>query len=319
MADRAERILDKLMRSVRLLCAAVLGGATVAALMFAGTPLLAQDGAVALTLFRGESGTSSNLRLSSWGSGKAEETKDNILNGDVAIRVTTHGLYQGARLDFKNAVDLSAALKNPHTYLRLMVRFSGQDAQQSSFDPSSLQSSQKAASPFERMRFLLIMGDGSQHEMIRPVDLPPSEDVDAYVALNFPMATVLKTFGGKIPTGEGAKLKSLVISGDQYQQFHIGEIRLLTDETEINVSPLDDMIAFPNSELSFSGAAEGGASTLKFSWDFDSSDGIQQDAVGRTVNYTFRKAGKYTVTLTVSDVDGLKKPQSVTLDLDVAQ
>jgi hypothetical protein len=293
---------------------AVLSGAALAVL--AVSAAARQKDVVSFFLYRGENEAGSGMRLASWGSGKAEFSRDAVLNGDSSIRVTTHGLYQGARFDLKNPVDLSAAFQNKKTYLRLMVRFPG--ASGSAFDFNSLQTNTVATSPFDRMRFLAIMGDGKQYELIRPVDMPPSEDVDAYVPLAFPLSALAKA-AKQVPSGEGAKLKSLVIAGDKYAQFNVGEVSVITDDTEISPAPLDDQIAFINADLLFTGSAEGGASTLKFSWDWDDKDGIQEDATGRMANHTFKKAGKYTVTLTVSDIDGVKKSQSTRLELDVQQ
>ncbi|KXS42811.1 MAG: PKD domain-containing protein [Methanolobus sp. T82-4] len=41
-----------------------------------------------------------------------------------------------------------------------------------------------------------------------------------------------------------------------------------------------------------------------YSWDFDSSDGIQEDASGEIVSHVFPGAGRYVVTLTVTDTQG---------------
>jgi hypothetical protein len=291
-----------------------LSGAALAALALSAAAR--QKDVISFFLYKGENEAGSAIRLASWGSGKAEYTREAVLNGDSSIKVTTHGLYQGARFDFKNPVDLSAAFQNKKTYLRMMTRFPGSSG--SAFDNSSLQTSSVAASPFDKMRFLAIMGDGKQYELIRPVDVPPSEDVDAYIPLAFPLAALAKA-AKTAPTGEGAKLKSLVIAGDKYAQFNIGEVGIITDDTEISPAPLDDQIAFINADLLFTGSAEGGASTLKFSWDWDDKDGIQEDATGRTVSHTFRKAGKFTVTLTVSDIDKVKTAHTTRLELDVQQ
>lgn len=306
-------------RSVRTVSATLAGGLLLAASALVAAHTRAQGEApVAMTLYRGESIASSNIRLASWGSGRAEESKENVLSGDTAIKVTTHGLYQGARLDFKNPIDLSAALSRPGTYLRFQARFNSQTGGlQNNFNPFSLETSQKAASPFDRIRFLLVMADGKQYELIRPADIPPSEDIDSYVPIAFPLAAVAKA-AGKTLTGDSARLKSLAIFGDKYQQFQVGEISVLTDETEISIAPLDDQIAFTDDEMTFVGSAEGGAGTLRFCWDWDARDGIQEDSIGRAVTHVFKKPGKYTITLTVKDEDGLKKSHSVTLELDVA-
>ena len=292
--------------------AALVSGALLTALSLSASAR--QKDVLSFFLYKGESASISALDLRSWGSGKAEFTHDNVLNGDSSIRVTTQGLYQGARFNFKQPVDLAPALQNKKTYLRLMVRFPG--SAQSAFDPGSLQTSQAAATPFDRVRFLAIMADGKQYELIRPLDVPPSEDVDAYIPMAFPIAALAKA-AGKPLSGDGAKLKSLVVAGDKYGQFNIGEMGVITDDTDISIAPLEDQVGYLNAETTFTGAAEGGASTLKFSWDWDDKDSIQEDSVGRTASHTYRKAGKYTITLTVSDVDGVKKPQTSKIELDV--
>jgi type 1 fimbria pilin len=313
------RVLSR--RLVRFASAAIVGGMALAA--------LAQEGAAPVTfsLFKGEE---NSVTLGGWGSGKAEvsraDTARNIGGrvklGDFSIKVTTHGTHQGGRIDFAKPVDLSAALANPRCYLRLQVSF---DATQDVQDISGF-AQKKAAAPFERMRYVFIMADGSQYELVRPLDIPPSEDPDSYVAQNIPLSALKKTVKKPL-AGNGAKLVSLVVAGDKYDTFYIGEMDVVTDDTEISVTDLDDQIAFIDNEMSFTGDAEGGSSTLKFSWDWDAADGIQEDDTGRTVKHVFPKTifrgsedvHKVIVTLTVSDVDGLKKPVSKKLSLEVGR
>lgn len=316
--------------------------AAVAATALAGVLMpfaTAQDGSqpVTFTLYRGE-GDSGNIALSSWGSGKAEPTTENVLLGDAAIKVTTHGMYQGGRIDFKSPVDLAAAIANGRTYLRMMARFNtssgsnvggfpggGNPGSGGGFpggnggDGGGFSSTGSLANtaPFERMRFIAVMANGDRYELVRPLDMKPTEDPDAYLPVSLPIASIFKSAKKRI-SGDGAKLKSFVICGDKYQQFQIGEIQVVTDDTDISVNPLEDQIAFINNDVVFSGDAEAGDSNLKFSWDWDARDGIQEDTVGRSVTKVFTRAGKYVITLTVSDVDGLKKPQSVKQELDVA-
>lgn len=322
------------------LVSAVLGSGLAAIALTSGSLLgqparAGQDqvAPVSFTLYRGE-GNSGNIRLASWGSGKAEPTAENVLLGDAAIKVTTHGLYQGGRIEFKQPVDLAAALANPRTYLRMMVRFNRSSGSNvaggfsggssgfpgGGFPGGGFDSTNTLANkpPFERIRFVALMGDGKQVELVRPMDMKPTDDPDAYMPITFPLAA-LKKSAGRALSGDAAKLKGLVVCGDTYQQFQIGEIQVITDDTEISVAPLEDQIAFINNEMVFSADGEGGASTLRFSWDFDAKDGIQEDATGRSVSHVFRKDGKFIITLTVTDVDGLKKPQTIKQELDVAQ
>ncbi len=288
------------------------------------------DAAVTIPVFTGQLGDASNVTLGSWGSGAAESSKQSVLIGDNSIKITTQGYYQGARLDFKNPVDLAPALLNPHTYLRFQFKYLGDNSTASSSDPrsggggsSGFEETKHAASPFAHMRFLLIMADGARYELIRPVEVPPTEDPDAYSPLAFPISALVKQLpAGKTLSGEGAKIKQMAIFGDRYAQFLVGEINVITDETEITSGRLEAPIAFAKQEVTLIASAEGGASTLHYSWDWDADDGVQEDSTGRVGTHTYQPSGKgsktYKVTLTISDVDGLKKPTVETVDLDVS-
>ena len=170
------------------------------------------------------------------------------------------------------------------------------------------------------MRYLLRMADGSQYELVRPVSVTPSDDPGGYVTLAFPLSALFKKADGTmapIPSGDGARLHALAIFGDKPGAFNIGEIAIITDETPISVQPLDIPPVFTDDSVPFVASGDGGASTLRYTWDFDASDGIQADAEGRSVTHVYHKAGNYTVTLTVSDVDGIKKPVTETVSFDV--
>lgn len=315
--------------------------AALAALMLVGCASLvitsnvrAADGAqqdlsrLAIPIFRGDLGPDANVSVSGWGSGSGEAARDvPALVGTSAIKATTMGMYQGVRLDFKRPIDLTDAFRSTKTYMRFQVRFTGAGASTTGFSEGGFQPVTRAASPFQKMRFLLVMEDGSQYELVRPVEVPPSDDPDQWVPMAFPLNAVAKQLpAGKTLTGAGARLKQIAVFGDKYETFYIGEANVLVDETELSVAPLDDQIIFALQPITFVGSADGGASTVRFSWDFDARDGIQEDAVGRTVTYAFPRSGqqnnqqsgkKYTITLTVSDVDGMKKPVSTTLEVEV--
>ncbi len=338
-------------RRFSVLAATLAGGMLLTAGIVATAARGQDDTRLAIFLFRGDT---SNVTLNSWGSGNMESTKEAVLEGNVGLKVTTHGMYQGGRMDLRSPVDLSPALTNPKAYLRIMVRFlggqsasgaggfrgsdegggrgfgggRGQGGRGSGGPPGGFGGppggfggyrggaggggGSENGPPFQDMRFLLTMVDGSQVELVRPVELPPMNDQNQWVPMAIPFETIVKKLGGKVPTGDSAKLKSLAFFGDKFGQFYIGEINIVTDETEISIAPLDDQIFFAQQATLFVANAEGGSSTLKYSWDFDASDGIQEDAIGRVVEHTFPKSGaeggqrKYTITLTVKDVDGLK-------------
>jgi hypothetical protein len=252
------------------------------------------NGRVSIALYAGETG---DVMPAGWGSGKAEVSGENVLVGTRSLKVTTQGLYQGARLDFRNPVDLTQAFAAPNAYLRLQLRFPNVSAGGGGAmggpgaDPADRTAAAVPAgwapragvragaeptaagvvaadvaarvasaaparrwrrgrplwrrrrsgravvgvgggrwwrpvrrwwsrrnrrhgwwplrwrrpsgmggfggegvtSPFQRMRFLLVMADGTRHELVRPVSIPPaSDDETAYVPLSFPLRALLK-------------------------------------------------------------------------------------------------------------------------------
>ncbi|MFH0732005.1 MAG: PKD domain-containing protein, partial [Candidatus Omnitrophota bacterium] len=64
----------------------------------------------------------------------------------------------------------------------------------------------------------------------------------------------------------------------------------------------EDKTTEEDQEVTFTGSATDNSNgEITYSWDFDSSDGIQQDATGQQVTHTYADPGLYTVTLTVTD------------------
>lgn len=109
------------------------------------------------------------------------------------------------------------------------------------------------------------------------------------------------------------------IAGDATATFYLGELRVINDSTPITgeIQQQNQNLAL-GQEMTFSAYGFGGASVLKYSWDFGTGGGtLQQDAVGQSVTRKFRKAGKYTITLTISDEFGLKKPLTSTIQVVV--
>jgi len=322
------------------------------ALAAAGLLLAAAPGAraqnqevppVSITLYSGDPGS---VTLGGWGGGRAEANTETVLVGSESIRVTTQGLYQGGLITFTQPINLAPAFANPNTYLRMQVRFApggaGGTPTQEIFDPSTGEVRRAAASPFDRMRFVLTMADGSRHELIRPVEVKGTDEPDAWVYIAFPVQALLRKpappgatpaagtapaaeetvpapapAARALPTGDAARLSQLAIFGDRYQQFFISDISVITDDTDINVDPLEEQVGFVGAALVFSATAEGGASTLRYEWDLDGDK--KTDRTGNTIQHFWRKPGKYPVTVTVSDVDGLKKPASTSVTIDVAE
>jgi hypothetical protein len=122
---------------------------------------------------------------------------------------------------------------------------------------------------------------------------------------------------------ESYRLKELRIFGDSPDTFYVGEIRTLSDNDPISIDPLDEQVVAVGDRVEFTGHADAGVSALRYSWDFDASDGIQEDAVGPKGHFNYRKPspeGKpYVVTLTVTDLAGVKQPARLTTTVEVIE
>jgi hypothetical protein len=114
-------------------------------------------------------------------------------------------------------------------------------------------------------------------------------------------------------------VKSIAFSGDATSTIYVGDIRVVNDTTKIqaDTTPKGPLNLALGDSVEFTAYGFGGASVLKFSWDFDASDGISTDAEGQVVKIKFRKPGKFIVTLTVTDEYGLKQGASRTIQVTV--
>lgn len=113
------------------------------------------------------------------------------------------------------------------------------------------------------------------------------------------------------------KITRIAICSDGTQPFHIGEVTTSSDPGEIKAYLGGNKNVARNTPVTFSGSASARLTALKYSWDFNEADGIQVEAVGSAVNHTFREAGDYIVTLTVSDQYGIKKPSQAKMRVKV--
>lgn len=111
-------------------------------------------------------------------------------------------------------------------------------------------------------------------------------------------------------------VRELAFAGDSIATFYLGDIRTINDTTPITGEAKIDRT---NMALGDTGTLTafgyGGSSILKYEWDFD-SDG-KPDAEGQYVKHRFRKDGDFTVTLSISDVYGLKQPYKTQLKVHV--
>jgi hypothetical protein len=161
------------------------------------------------------------------------------------------------------------------------------------------------------IRIVITTTDGLKSEAYIPIDTSTSSE-RGWRSVALP----LQAISGFDRTNK--VIKEIGFSGDGTATFYIGDLRVVNDSTPIHgdIENQDRNFAVGDT-VTFHATGSGGSSVLKYSWDFGANNGIAEDAVGQTVKRKFRKPGKYRVTLTVSDLYGLKPSFSSSIDVVV--
>lgn len=175
-----------------------------------------------------------------------------------------------------------------------------------------------ATPALKNVRVIVTTTDGKKSEAYLPVSTNSSGERGWST-----VAIPLQAINGFDRTNK--TIKEIAFSGDATTTFYVGDMRVVNDSTPIRGEILGRQtynLALGD-KVTFGGSAQGGASVLEYVWDFDSSDGIQEDAIGQTVTHQFRHdtksmtGGKTQVTLTIRDKYGLKPPFKTTVDVVV--
>jgi hypothetical protein len=323
--------------------AAVLLGA--AGLVAGSLPGRSQEFARSIQLYAGGTSDTEGMRLGGWGSGLAAEDRAYKTAGDISIKVDTAGYYAGARINFQQPKDISAQVKDPYGFLEFVIRFqpgrpksmpggpggmygspstdsSSAGAMGATGFPDPYGGGQQTLSPdTKKLKVMLICEEGSFTATNFPVTLYPAQE-EGWFSVAIPFVAFKGTINGQtesIDKADSAKVREVRIFGDNKDTFWIGEIRTTTDDEPISVDALDELEVSVGEAVEFTATATGGISPLQYTWDFDLSDGLQEDATGATVVQVFRKPSKevpgqpgelqpYVVTVIVRDLSGAKKP-----------
>jgi hypothetical protein len=288
-------------------------------------------------IYAGEDPETAGITLGGWGSGAALLNTKEGTAGPNAIEVRTDGYYSGARIDFSKPVDLSDALangKNVDLVLTFRIPSLAGESEAGGYTTYGPRTGYAPGSPYSGyrpgggaptastetptplisyMRVVLVVNGSKLVAEDQPLDYSTLEEGVLNVAI--PLAA----FQGQQPTTKPALLQRILIFGDRTASIYLGEIRTAVDDEEITVEPLDEMEINTGDRTEFTAHAEGGLSPLEYVWDFDASDGIQEEAYGPTVYHTYRKPGDYTVTVTVRDINHVKPPAKAEAVISVAQ
>lgn len=292
------------------------------------------------------------MSFKSWGGGTIAETDETGYEGTSSIRVSSRNYFQGGIVSYGTPVDLKSAFEDKNNMLQFTLHvpatattgggnvggggkggggkggggkggggLSGDigDGGPSGARGGAGQSTSGSKQPatltttksLEMVRLVITTTDGLRSEAF--LDLKDKvADQRGWVKSGVP----LQAIAGLGRTNK--MVQSIALAGDTSGTFYIGEANILNDSTpvygELNEGNMNLALG---DERVLIASGYGGSSPLKFEWDFDAADGIQVDATGQTVKRKFRKPGKYTITLTVSDVYGLKKAHTSTIEVEV--
>lgn len=289
------------------------------------------------------------ISLRPWGSGTIGETDELAFEGTYSIRVSTRNYFQGGTMAMEKPVELAGAFGDKNNLLRFTVRVAdvnltlggggagggnaprGAGAGGGASTGGGLAGGEEgrqggaggAASPptstlppeatqLKNLRFIFSTSDGKKSEIYVPINTSRLGDRNWIT-----VAVPLQAITGFEKTNKS--VSGIGISGDAISTFYIGDIRVVNDSTPINgeMSPNQDRNLALGDEVEFRGRGFGGSSVLRYSWDFDESDGIQTDAEGAVIKRRFRRPGTFTVTLTITDVYGLKAPYTTKVKVKV--
>ena len=284
------------------------------------------------------------ITLKGWGSGTVAETDELAFEGTNSIRVSSRNFFQGGIISFANAISLSEATKNKDNLLYLTLQvpglgntLGGSGGGRGAAGPpggaagvagaagavgtsgggrgegAGAGGGGAAADPqiLKKVRVVITTSDGKKSEAY--LDLTSMRpDAKGWFSAGVP----LQAINGFDKTNKD--VKAVAISGDTSATIYLGEMKVLNDPTPIyGETNIREMNLAIGDERSMSAFGYGGSSALRYTWDFDSTDGIAVDAEGQTVTRRFRKPGKYVITVTITDIYGLKKPFQTTINVEV--
>lgn len=281
------------------------------------------------------------IALKSWGSGTVSETDEVVFEGTKSIRISSRNYFQGGRVILNQSKALANEFESADNLLLIQFRAAGTGTMNGGAGGGRVgdggagdmggpglpggagggnlgrggrgggAGAGAAAAPatLKRVRLVVTTSDGLKSEIY--VDVPRGSD-----AAWKPLGVPLKAISGFGRTNK--EIVEIAMSGDAVSSFYLGDIRVSNDSSpvsgDLNHSELNLAL---NDEIEFIANGYGGATPLKYTWDFDKTDGIQVDAEGSSIKRRFRKPGKFTVTVTIQDLYGLKKAYTRTCEVTV--
>lgn len=274
----------------------------VLALILPGVQLQAQTAIADINIYKGEPLAQTGITLSPWGSGEIAEVTDITYTGGKALKMVTHGRYQGARLLFTKPVDIKTAMEDPAAYLQLILKLPekqsatgrasggyGGSGSNSGYGgsgrPSGYPSSGSSSSGYpsfsssgqygtttEKPTLIKAKPLANLRFVFLSADGKRTEftiatrnavrENDNWSTLAIPISAL------PVLKSTDGQLKELQIFGDSTATLYLGEIRVISDATPIHVEDQNDLTIAVNDSVNLTAAASAGPTLLKYDWNF---------------------------------------------------
>jgi len=300
----------------------------------------ATSAASEVTLYDGKAAGPATLSVADWGGGSGQDSTETYLFGGHSLKVTMLDLYQGARITFPTPVSLAGDNRVFQMTLRRGGATLHYDPRTTSAQPpgeapngapgqfQGRNGRRRGGSrnrggvtetalipPVANLRLHFTFADGRQSDILRPV--PDASDAvagEGWYSVNVPVSA-LKLGGGATPL-----LKSVAVGGDHYGVFFVGRIKLGTDVSTLAITIDGPDSVLPGQPVTLTAKGGSGFSALKYAWDLDAGNGAPDQPTGEVATARYFEGGQdHTVTVTVTDLDGLKTPVTVTKAIHVKE
>ncbi len=117
---------------------------------------------------------------------------------------------------------------------------------------------------------------------------------------------------------DATNVRAVGVFAGESDVFYLGRVGVVVDRRPVEVIvTAEPSITRVDRVIEFSAELRGGPINPEFSWDFDDSDGIDEDAVGREVKYLYKEPGDYLATCTVRDRGGVQQEAVKTIGIRV--
>ncbi len=307
------------------------------------TAAIAASAFGAVTIYGGGAGSENGYTFGPWGGGAAAESKDVARAGGHSIKVTTRGFFSGGQLSLARPVDVKGLATDPNNLMVFYVYLPeaatgggyGTGGVVGPTAGGAIGGPTKGGPP----------GPGPTGGGVRPGGQIGTGDATPINVRN--LRVLISTDDGKLSEvyfrvyrhyhaqsgWHGYALPITKIPGfdrtngringfrffaDAPTTFYVGEITAVNDATPISgeILAMNTNLA-RDDEPAFLATGQAGETPLLFYWDWDLKDGVQMETEGPAVYHRFRVPGDYTVTLTIADAYGVKKPFQTTIQVTV--